>query len=52
MMFCDGLMELERTFLDALQATAAARGRADRLVLTDEAGTELIELKRAEPVVS
>jgi heat shock protein HslJ len=51
MMFCDGLMELERTFLDALQAAAAARGRADRLVLTDEAGTELIELKRAETLV-
>jgi heat shock protein HslJ len=46
MMFCDGLMELERAFLDALQATTGARGRADRLELTDSAGHPVIELLR------
>jgi heat shock protein HslJ len=46
MMFCDGLMELERAFLDALQSTTGARGRADRLELTDSAGHPVIELLR------
>ena len=46
MMFCDGLMELEHRFLDALQHVAAARGRADRLELADETGTVAVELVR------
>ena len=50
MMYCDGLMELERSFLDALQAVHAMRRDAERLVLTDERGGALIELVAAEPV--
>lgn len=46
MMFCDGLMELEGAFLDALQRVAAARGRADRLELIDENGVAVVELLR------
>jgi heat shock protein HslJ len=48
MMWCDGLMELERSFLDALQSTTTVRRTDDRLVFEDADGTALLELAPAE----
>jgi heat shock protein HslJ len=44
MMWCDGLMELERSFLDALQAAAGAQRDGDQLVFLDPDGNRLIAL--------
>jgi heat shock protein HslJ len=49
MMFCDGLMELEGTFLAALQDATSASLDGERLILADAAGNALIELERVEP---
>jgi heat shock protein HslJ len=52
MMFCDGLMEFERTFLDGLGAVTRAELRNDLLVVGGEDGADLIELATAEPAAS
>ena len=49
MMWCDGLMELERAFLDALGAVTGAERRDGRLVLVGEDSTDLVELEPVAP---
>jgi heat shock protein HslJ len=48
MMWCDGLMELERSFLQALESARGARQDRDRLVLVNGDGGLVIQLVRAE----
>ena len=48
MMYCDGLMELERTFLDAIQSVTAASEEGDHLVLR-AGGDPVAEFARTEP---
>ncbi|HEY7452227.1 MAG TPA: META domain-containing protein [Candidatus Limnocylindria bacterium] len=47
MMWCDGLMELERAFLDAVQSVTGARLDGDHLVLL-AGGEPVVELAQAE----
>ncbi len=49
MMFCDGLMDLEHEFLEALHGAAAATGSSERLILADGEGAPLVELEPVEP---
>jgi heat shock protein HslJ len=48
MMWCDGLMELERSFLAGLEAARDVRRDGDRLEVLDGDGNALIELARTE----
>ncbi|HEY7738676.1 MAG TPA: META domain-containing protein [Candidatus Limnocylindria bacterium] len=48
MMWCEGLMDLERAFLEALQAVQAAHRDGEHLVLADGEGNPLIELAPVE----
>jgi heat shock protein HslJ len=47
MMWCDGLMEAERAFLEALQASVGIETGEGRLAFVDAEGTPLLELVAA-----
>jgi heat shock protein HslJ len=49
MMWCDGLMELERAFLGALEQTGGATLSGEQLVLVGGDGAPLIELTPTSP---
>jgi heat shock protein HslJ len=49
MMWCDGLMELERSFLSGLESARDIRRDGDRLEVLDGDGNALIELVRSDP---
>jgi heat shock protein HslJ len=49
MMWCDGLMELERSFLQGLETARGMRRGGAHLVLVDGDGDAVLELAPAEP---